>query len=113
MTKSNNGEFTIRQARASIPNVENFLRELMVVASADHVRIVCLDADKMAGKGHVEAAVRHAIRAFSNCSNIADSLEMETLLYAAGTRQCSVGVKVGVHVGNNNLYICIIPLQIM
>jgi len=34
---------------------------------------------------------------------------MEALLYAAGTRQCSVAVSFGLHEGKNNLYICCCP----
>jgi KEOPS complex subunit Cgi121 len=34
---------------------------------------------------------------------------MEALLYAAGTRQCSIAVSFGLHEGKNNLYICCCP----
>jgi KEOPS complex subunit Cgi121 len=34
---------------------------------------------------------------------------MEALLYASGSRQCSVASAFGVHAGNNRAYICCCP----
>jgi KEOPS complex subunit Cgi121 len=34
---------------------------------------------------------------------------MEALLFAAGTRQCSVASSFGIHEGENRLYICCTP----
>ncbi|MDD1702689.1 MAG: KEOPS complex subunit Cgi121, partial [Methanoregula sp.] len=71
--------------------------------------IVCFDAEKMAGRRHAEMAIRHAYRSFSNGTAISNSPEMEALLYAAGTRQCSLAVSFGLHEGENCLYVCCCP----
>jgi KEOPS complex subunit Cgi121 len=40
---------------------------------------------------------------------IANTLEMETLLYAAGSRQCSVATRFGIHAGTNHSYVILVP----
>jgi KEOPS complex subunit Cgi121 len=71
--------------------------------------IVCFDAENLAGRVHAEAALRHAHRSFAQGSAISNSFEMEALLYAAGTRQCSAAVSFGLHDGENHLYVCCCP----
>jgi len=95
-------EVTIRD-RAALLGV---LRE---VAGRYAARIVCFDAEKLAGRAHAEAALRHAHRSFAQGSAISNSFEMEALLYAAGTRQCSAAVSFGLHDGENHLYVCCCP----
>ena len=53
----------------------------------------------------------HANRSFTRGSAISNSFEMEALLYAAGTRQCSAAVAFGLHEGENHLYICCCPTR--
>lgn len=60
--------------------------------------IQIFDASAIASPLHVQLAFLHAIKAFENKENIAESLKMEILLRAACTRQISkaiqlVGVK--------------------
>jgi KEOPS complex subunit Cgi121 len=54
-------------------------------------------------------AVYHAVRSFERGDSISNTLEMEALLYAAGSRQCNVGASFGIHNGENYLWICCIP----
>jgi KEOPS complex subunit Cgi121 len=63
----------------------------------------------MAGQVHAEAAISHAFRAFSKGNAISNSVEMEALLYAAGSRQCQQGTEFGIHPGDNRVYLCICP----
>jgi len=95
-------EVTVRD-RAALLGV---LRE---IAQSYASRIVCFDAEKLAGREHAEAALRHAHRSFARGSAISNSFEMEALLYAAGTRQCGVAVPFGLHEGENHLYVCCCP----
>jgi KEOPS complex subunit Cgi121 len=90
---------------------EDLIRRIQIVGLQSHCCIVCLDADRMAGRRHVESAVRHALRAWHEGTAIADSLEMEVLLYAGGTRQTSIGRNFGVRSGTRNLYVCFIPFS--
>ncbi len=51
--------------------------------------VLVLDADMVFGKDHVSSAAYHARKAIDEKRNSADSLAMETLLYASGQRQLS------------------------
>ncbi|OPX64326.1 MULTISPECIES: KEOPS complex subunit Cgi121 [unclassified Methanoregula] len=99
----------IRAARCVIRDVADFLRDLRKIASDCDTRIICFNADMMAGSVHALSAVGHAVRAFGAGENISNNLEMECLLYAAGSRQCSVAASFGIHEGENHLYICCYP----
>jgi KEOPS complex subunit Cgi121 len=85
------------------------LEVLRKIARHYSANIVCFDAEKLAGLAHTEAALRHAHRSFKQGSMISNSFEMEALLYAAGTRQCSAAVSFGLHEGKNHLFVCCCP----
>jgi KEOPS complex subunit Cgi121 len=106
-----NGVFPcdIRTAEFTVQNQEQFLSSLRKTARDFSCSIICFDADNLAGQRHAITAVRHAIRSFRQGSPIANTLEMEALLYAAGTRQCSVASSFGIHEGFNRAYICCCP----
>lgn len=50
---------------------------------------LCLDADMVCGREHIESAVMHAERSFDHGTNSSDSFAMEVMLYASGERQLS------------------------
>jgi KEOPS complex subunit Cgi121 len=85
------------------------LEVLRKIARYYAANIVCFDAEKLAGRAHAEAALRHAHRSFEQGSMISNSFEMEALLYAAGIRQCNVAVSFGLHEGRNHLFVCCCP----
>ena len=93
---------TIRDRTAIL----DVLRE---IAGRYAIHIVCFDAEKLAGREHAESALRHAHRSFERGIAISNSLEMEALLYAAGTRECSAAVSFGLHEGENHIYVCCCP----
>jgi Uncharacterized conserved protein len=106
---SEDPSFTINTAVIGECRSEDLVRRAQLAGQRSHCRIVCLDAERMAGRRHVEAAVRHAIRAYEGGTAIADSLEMEVLLYAGGTRQTSIGRTFGMRPDTRRLYLCFIP----
>ena len=63
----------------------------------------------MAGRAHAEAATMRALRAVRARTAISASLEMEALLYASGSRQCSIAERFGIHEGENRAYVCLCP----
>ncbi len=101
--------YEIGYAEVTIRDRAALLGVLREIAKRYASRIVCFDAEKLAGRPHAEAALRHAHRAFAQGSAISNSFEMEALLYAAGTRQCSLAVPFGLHEGENHLYVCCCP----
>ncbi|MFA6332586.1 MAG: KEOPS complex subunit Cgi121 [Methanoregula sp.] len=101
--------FEIRAARCSIDDKAGTLRALQETARCFNTHITCFNADLLAGRRHAESAMRHAIRACIAGETISNTLEMEALLYAAGSRQCNVAASFGIHEGENNLWICCYP----
>lgn len=91
-----------------IPDVGEFLKFLNDIARKHSVVVQALDADKLAGERHLRFAVEKAIRSFELGRNIATSLEMEILLYAAGTRQIGRALDMGVRKGRNNIAIVVV-----
>jgi KEOPS complex subunit Cgi121 len=90
-------------------DLNGLLSTIREIARRHQTHIICFDAEKMAGLAHAEAAVRHAQRSFSTGAAISNSFEMEALLYAAGSRQCSIAASFGVQEGENHLFICCCP----
>lgn len=99
----------IYRARFTVDDNAAFLREIRTIADEFETHIILFDADRLAGRDHVEAALRHARRSWAGGDPIANSLEMEALLYAAGTRQCQVASSFGIHPGLNRSYLVVCP----
>jgi KEOPS complex subunit Cgi121 len=103
------GKGAIRAAVCMIADRAAFLETLRTVAALHDTHIICFNADMVAGTAHVRAAVDHAVRSVREGTTISNTLEMEALLYAAGSRQCSIGASFGIHEGENRLWICCYP----
>ena len=101
--------FEIRTATFRVSGCSLFLSGLRAVATAHSTRIICFNADMMAGRNHVEAAMERALRSVRAETAISSTLEMEALLYASGSRQCSGAEKFGIHEGVNRAYVCLCP----
>src|SRR3989304_7778555 len=86
-----------------IENLEEFLQKLKKISRERNLTLQALDADKIAGKEHIMFAVEKAMNSFRKGSNIAYDLAKEIMIYAAGTRQISRALRLGVHEGQNNI----------
>jgi KEOPS complex subunit Cgi121 len=103
------GEFELRKAVFRVSGCSGFLTRLRAIGRDRRTRIICLNADLMAGRAHVEAALERALRAVRAGTAISSSLEMEALLFASGNRQCSIAERFGIHEGENRAYVCLCP----
>ncbi|HJJ48914.1 MAG TPA: KEOPS complex subunit Cgi121 [Methanocorpusculum sp.] len=83
------------------------IAEINKIAEKTNSCIVLFDAEKIAGRQHIECALAHAKRAFSEKKNIARTLSMEILLYVSAQRQCSLAPRFGLHEGENYVYVLI------
>lgn len=101
--------FEIKNACVNIQDRETFLPSLRMIGQNYGSTIICFDADLMVGRRHAELATRFALRSFRGSASIANSLEMEALLYASGSRQCSVASLFGIHEGENHSFVCCCP----
>ena len=99
----------IYQAVFTVDENVSFLEKVRGIADEHRTHIILFDADRLAGRDHVAAALRHAWRSWTGGEPIANSIEMEALLYAAGSRQCQVAAFFGIHPGVNRAYVAVCP----
>jgi len=99
----------IRAARCHIRDPALFLKDLRAVATAWNSHVICFNADMVAGRIHALAAVAQAARAFEEGHAVSNTFEMESFLFAAGSRQCNVAALFGIHEGENRLFVCCCP----
>ena len=104
-----NNAYDIRAGTSTIEDRAAFLCSLRAVAELNNTRIICFNADMLAGIRHAHAAMFHSVRAHKKGTMVSNTLEMEALLYAAGSRQCSLAASFGIHPGENHLYVCCYP----
>jgi KEOPS complex subunit Cgi121 len=102
--------FEIKAACCEIDDRASFLQKIQRVMTDFETHIICFDAEKMSGINHVRSAVVLAVRSFDQGNSISNSVEMEALLYASGSRQTSIGASFGIHKGKNRLYISCFPV---
>jgi KEOPS complex subunit Cgi121 len=99
----------IRVASCTITDRSAFLQWIQGIAQKYDTHIICFNARLMAGRRHAALAVTLAFRAFEEGSNISNTPEMEALLFAAGSRQCTFAASFGVREGENQLLVCCLP----
>ncbi|MDO9034616.1 MAG: KEOPS complex subunit Cgi121 [Methanoregula sp.] len=101
----------VRTATCFVGDSIAFLKKIRAIAESFDTHIICFNDSMLAGKQHARAALRHAVRSFHNGSMVSNTIEMEALLFAAGSRQCSVAALFGVHEGENTMFVCCYPAR--
>ena len=101
----------VRTATCFVGDRVAFLQKIRAIAESFNTHIICFNAGMLAGKRHAWTALRHAVRSFKKGSMVSNTLEMEALLLAAGSRQCSVAALFGVHDGDNTMFVCCYPTR--
>jgi len=102
-------ECRIQPAEVTVDDPATLLATIRRIAEAYSTHIILFDRDRMAGRSHAAIAIAHAARAYKEGRMIARTFEMEALLYAAGSRQITVGRTFGIHPGENHCYLCLCP----
>lgn len=92
---------------ADVDDVEAFVDELTTVGEAHGTVVQAFDARYVAGREHLEAAVRSARRAREHDDAIADDPALEVLLYAAGRRQIDRALTIGVDGGGGPVVVVV------
>ncbi len=67
-----------------------------------------IDANFVISKDNVKFAAKKAIRSWEKGENIAKTIPMEILLYAAATRQIKDALKLGIKEGRNTVYVVLL-----
>ena len=91
-----------------IADVGEFLSLMSTIARTYGVTIQAMDAELIAGEGHIKSAVKKALRAVERKKNITSDLGLEILLYAAGRRQIERALAMGVSEGEQKLALVIV-----
>jgi KEOPS complex subunit Cgi121 len=92
----------ILERTAVVEDTDDFLAELAEVRDRHGVVAQAFDARYVVSRLHIEEAVKKARRSFDRDENVADTLSMEVLLYAAGTRQIDVATRMGLRRGEQD-----------
>lgn len=84
-------------ARGHVDDTASFLSKVQELFPYD---VLCMNAEMVCGREHVESALEHARRAIGNGTGSSSGLMMETMLYASGEKQLAkardkMGLKVG------------------
>ncbi|MDE4908402.1 KEOPS complex subunit Cgi121 [Methanogenium marinum] len=104
--------YALLYADAEIIDIQDFLVAVRAAADRLDAHIICMNADKIAGRLHIKTALSHACRTwFTDKNPIARSFEMEVLLWVAATRQTSVAAKFGAQKGTMPLWIVVVPAK--
>jgi KEOPS complex subunit Cgi121 len=91
-----------------IKDVRAFIGKLSAIGKECNVTVQAVNADRIAGRGHIEFAADKAVESFREKRNLARDLGMETMLYLRGRRQIEKALELGVHEGENDVAIVII-----
>ena len=87
-------------------SVDEFVAAL-AEAGADDTAVQAFDARYVAGRRHLETAVEHANRSMARGENVADDRAVEILCYAAGRRQISQALTMGVDEGTTPVLVVV------
>ena len=92
----------VLERTAVVKDTDDLLDKLAEIREEYGVTAQAFDARYVVSRLQIEEAVGKARRSFDRGENVADSLSMEILLYAAGTRQIDVATRMGLHIGEND-----------
>lgn len=95
------------ECRVDIADLDAFVARLGGIGERHGVTIQAFDARYVAGRGHLERAVELADRAIDRGENVARDRAVEILLYAAGRRQITRALEMGVSEGRNRAVILV------
>ncbi|MFB6352676.1 MAG: KEOPS complex subunit Cgi121 [Halobacteriales archaeon] len=95
------------EEQVAADDADAFVDALGAIGEEHGVVVQALDARYVAGREHLEAAVRMARRAIEHDDAIADDPALEVLLYAAGRRQIARALTMGVPDGGGPLVVVV------
>ena len=90
-----------------VDDVDAFVADLDVVAAESGATIQAFDARYVVSRRHLERAVELADRAIDRGEAIARNRAVEILLYAAGCRQITDALELGVSEGENRVVVLV------
>lgn len=99
-------DYRIYRGKFEVPSEKEFLAKIREIGESEQVYIILFDSSAIAGCDHMRAALFLAERSyFEYKTPISKFFEMETLLYALGTRQTEVAANFGIRRGFNDSFV--------
>ncbi len=90
-----------------VDDVDDFVARLDAIAVDTDTTIQAFDARYVVSRRHLERAVELADRAIDRGENVARDRAVEVLLYAAGRRQITDALELGVSAGENRVIVLV------
>ena len=90
-----------------VDDVDAFVAEIDGIASETGATIQAFDARYVVSRRHLERAVELADRAIERGGNVARDRAVEIILYAAGRRQITDALELGVSEGSNRVVVLV------
>jgi Uncharacterized conserved protein len=100
----------IFSGEARINEVDQYIRSVHALADELETTIQVFDAKYIVSREHLRCAVELADRALSRGTNVADDRAVEILLFAAGRRQITDALELGVHAGTDEVILLLDPV---
>ena len=94
--------------KVNIKDVKAFIAKLTAIGKECNVTVQAVNADLVAGRGHIEYAADKAVLSFREKRNLARDLGMEIMLYLRGRRQIEKALEIGVKPGGNRVAFIIV-----
>jgi len=95
------------EGEVDVDDVDAFVAELDGIAAETGATIQAFDARYVVNRRHLERAVELADRAIDRGENVARDRAVEILLYAAGRRQITDALELGVSAGQNRVVVLV------
>lgn len=102
-------EFALLCGELDIPDPDAFLRDLRAIAKGHGATVQPLNADLLAGRGHVAKALEGARGTWKSGAAVARDPGMELLLHVSGQTQIFRALEFGVKAGKNRLAVAVFP----
>jgi KEOPS complex subunit Cgi121 len=97
----------ILEGTVEVDDVDAFVAEIGEISAETSATIQAFDARYVVSERHLERAVELADRAIERGENVARDRAVEILLYAAGRRQISEALELGVSPGKNRVVVLV------
>ncbi len=94
--------------KVDIKDVKAFIAKLSAIGKECNVTVQAVNADLVAGRGHIEFAADKAVQAFKEKRTLARDLGMEIMLCLRGRRQIEKALEIGLRPGMNDVAIIIV-----
>ncbi|WP_049985505.1 KEOPS complex subunit Cgi121 [Halobellus rufus] len=95
------------EGTVEVDDVDAFVEELAAIAAETGATVQAFDARYVVSERHLERAVELADRAIERGENVARDRAVEILLYAAGRRQITDALELGVDAGANRVVVLV------